>query len=87
MYFSNRAHHFTNILKLGLFIFILSVISCQKPSPNVEPISKIGSTGRERISINDHWQFMRYKDGDAADGFIYDVRPPVIDKNYNKVAD
>ncbi len=87
MYFSNRAHHFTNILKLGLFIFILSVISCQKPSPYVEPISKIGSTGRERISINDHWQFMRYKDGDAADGFIYDVRPPVQDNNDNKVAD
>ncbi|HMS70055.1 MAG TPA: hypothetical protein PKD18_18045, partial [Saprospiraceae bacterium] len=30
---------------------------------------------------------MRYKDGDAADGFIYDVRPPVQDNNDNKVAD
>lgn len=40
---------------------------------------------RERISINDSWQFMRYSS--APDNLIYDVRPKIEDTNDNKVAD
>ena len=42
-------------------------------------------TGRERISINDGWRFMRYESD--PDNLIYDVRPEVTDRNDNKVAD
>ncbi|WP_241238029.1 sugar-binding domain-containing protein [Pseudoflavitalea rhizosphaerae] len=41
--------------------------------------------GRERINLNDGWQFMRYE-GDA-DSLIYDERTRVFDRNDNKVAD
>ena len=40
---------------------------------------------RERISINEGWQFMRYEG--EADSLIYDERPNVFDRNDNKVAD
>lgn len=41
--------------------------------------------GRERISINDGWRFMRYTG--EPDTLIYDARPRVMDHNDNKVAD
>jgi len=41
--------------------------------------------GRERISINDGWRFMRYTS--EPDTLIYDTRPVVTDRNDNKVAD
>jgi beta-galactosidase len=41
--------------------------------------------GRQRISINDGWRFMRYMD--SPDTLIYDARPVVTDHNDSKVAD
>jgi beta-galactosidase len=42
-------------------------------------------SGRERISINDGWRFMRY--AGEADKLIYDERPSVTNRNDNIVAD
>lgn len=47
----------------------------------VSPVQK----SRERISINEGWQFMRYEG--EGDSLIYDERPDVVDRNDNKVAD
>lgn len=41
--------------------------------------------GRQRISINDGWRFMRYTA--EPDSLFYDERPAIADHNDNKVAD
>jgi beta-galactosidase len=41
--------------------------------------------GRERISVNQGWKFMRYNS--MPDKLIYDVRPDITDRNDDKVAD
>jgi len=35
--------------------------------------------GRERISINDHWNFFRYDSLQQADNLAYDIRPEITD--------
>jgi len=42
---------------------------------------------RQRISINDGWNFYKYDSLVKADDLIYDVRPEVTDKKENMVAD
>ena len=48
-------------------------------------LAGFAQVGRERISINDGWRFMRYTG--EPDTLIYDARPVVTDRNDNKVAD
>ena len=40
---------------------------------------------RERIKLNEDWQFMRYTEN--PDNLIYDVRPKIEEVNDSKVAD
>ncbi|MDT0687849.1 beta-galactosidase GalB [Autumnicola psychrophila] len=42
---------------------------------------------REKISINQSWQFMKYDSAEEADDLIYDVRPEVTDARDDKPAD
>ncbi len=42
---------------------------------------------RECIPINEQWKFFKYSSVNEADELIYDVRPEVIDRQENKVAD
>ncbi|HOK98057.1 MAG TPA: beta-galactosidase GalB [Bacteroidales bacterium] len=42
---------------------------------------------RERVLLNDQWRFFKYPDADLADTLIYDVRPPLVDRNDAKDAD
>jgi len=63
---------------IGFLIFLLVVISSGV-------YSQEQSYKRERISINDSWQFMRYDEN--PDQLIYDIRPKIEDVNDNKVAD
>ncbi len=63
---------FCRMLSSLLCLFLLQEINAQEK-------------GRERINLNDGWQFMRYE-GDA-DSLIYDERTRVFDRNDNKVAD
>jgi beta-galactosidase len=43
--------------------------------------------GRERLSINDDWAFLKYASADQADDLIYDVRPEVVDAEDTRPAD
>lgn len=45
------------------------------------------SSSRQRILLDDDWQFMKYKSAEAADDLIYDVRPEVTDERDDKPAD
>jgi beta-galactosidase len=47
----------------------------------------ISKNARECISINKEWRFFKYDSLTKADDLIYDVRPEIIDKQENKVAD
>ena len=49
--------------------------------------TKIESTIRQRISINEGWSFYKYDSSSKADNLIYDVRPEITDNTDNKVAD
>lgn len=42
---------------------------------------------RERILLNGQWRFFKYHDANLADTLIYDVRPPLTDRNDAKDAD
>ncbi|HRG94113.1 MAG TPA: beta-galactosidase, partial [Chitinophagaceae bacterium] len=44
-----------------------------------------GSDGHQRISLNSGWKFMRYTG--EADKLMYDIRPPITDRNDSVVAD
>jgi beta-galactosidase len=46
-----------------------------------------GNSNRQRISLNEGWSFFRYDSLYQADNLIYDVRPEVIAKDENRVAD
>ena len=62
-----------------LILFLAGFIASNTPASAQQP------SGRQRISINDGWRFMRYTD--EPDSLIYDQRPRVSDHNDNKVAD
>lgn len=47
----------------------------------------IGSSLRQRISINKDWSFYKYDSISKADNLIYDVRPEITDNAENKVDD
>jgi len=49
--------------------------------------TKNSINGRQRISINEGWSFFKYESTEKADNLIYDVRPEIVDKTENKVAD
>lgn len=61
-----------------IFITLLN-LSCLKPQTikNIYP--------RETISINYDWKFFKYSE--KPDSLIYDIRPEVIERNDDKVAD
>ena len=46
-----------------------------------------GSGIRERISINHGWRFFKYDTASDADSLIYDIRPEVLDRTDDRVAD
>src|SRR5690606_34743885 len=49
--------------------------------------SSLPDTGRERLSLNTGWRFMKYGPGSAPDSLIYDIRPQDTDFQDNKDAD
>jgi beta-galactosidase len=69
-----RIRIFLTLLFLaGSISFSLSQVKTQEHSP------------RERISINNNWKFMRYDTN--PDNLVYDIRPPITDRNDDKAAD
>lgn len=66
-----------NILFMTFLMFGLKVQS--------QVTSTQSTPGRERISMNSDWKFIRFENN--ADTLIYDVRPTAFDRNDNKVAD
>lgn len=72
-----------------IFIFLIGLIFNVQPLL-AQPIIKnaeMGSSLRQRISINQDWHFYKYNSIAKADHLIYDVRPDVKDENDDKVAD
>lgn len=70
------------VLKIGLVLLFTigsSLISLSQ-SPNTA-----FPAGRERISINHNWKYMRYDS--LPDQLSYDIRPEIKDRNDDKVAD
>ena len=65
-----------------LYVFILISTPLMVHSQQAD---KNGVAGRERISINDGWKFMKYTS--QADPLVYDERPAVSNHNDNVVAD
>jgi beta-galactosidase len=51
------------------------------------PAIPIDNINRQRISINEDWNFFKYNSNSKVDHLIYDVRPVVFDNNEYKVAD
>lgn len=83
---TNLLNRIFKIRNLGFLFFIFIFNSSNLCSQNIKPSSqKNQSYKRERISINEDWQFMRYKDN--PDQLIYDVRPKIEEENDSKVAD
>ncbi|WP_157547176.1 beta-galactosidase GalB [Niabella soli] len=71
------------VIKTNYFKWICITTGCIFPVLLLA--QKPSVVGRERISINDNWRFMRYQ-GDP-DTLIYDEWPAIADRNDNKVAD
>ncbi len=65
---------------LSVLLFLLHGCNSQDKKPDIIHT-------RERISINEDWQFMKYESAGEADSLIYDVRPEVIDTRDDKQAD
>lgn len=77
---------FFKIRNLGFLILIFISNSTNLCSQNIKQNSHSNqSYKRERININEAWQFMRYSDN--PDKLIYDVRPEIKEENDSKVAD
>ncbi len=72
----------TTLVPLGSLIIIAMAGSC-----TTGPADNTVETPRERISINSDWRFFRYESAESADTLIYDVRPDVIDRRDDQVAD
>ncbi|MGW8314140.1 MAG: hypothetical protein ACWGNV_00960 [Bacteroidales bacterium] len=58
----------------------LVVMTVQCTSPVKEPV-------RERISLNEHWRFLKYDSLGLAGSLIYDIRPGITDIRDYWVAD
>src|SRR5215467_4835926 len=58
---------------------------CKAGNIGIDTIKKESAPARERISIDDGWQFMHYTG--EPDKLIYDERPLVTNRNDNVVAD
>lgn len=75
--------------KIGLIFFVCSLLllNCKssKSVANSGSAKDVRSSSRERININEGWKFMRYSS--EPDKLIYDIRPDVVDRNDNIVAD
>lgn len=75
----------------GWFLLLASLfllVHCRSPKPVTgmsAPLQEGSLSGRERISLNQGWRFLRVTTN--PDKLIYDVRPDVIDRNDNVVAD
>ncbi len=65
------------------FIFLLAcnIVIAQPSKPNSE------NSTRQRISINEGWNFFKYDSVSKADMLIYYIRPVVTNIDENKVAD
>ena len=68
---------FFNSIRRNRFIGVIFLL--HQPVMAQHPVS------RERISLNNGWQFMRYKG--EPDKLMYDVRPVITDRNDSIVAD
>ena len=75
-------HKLFPLLKLG---FVFAVLICSSLLALSQAFKTKIHAGRERVSLNNNWKFMRY-DSDP-DKLIYDIRPAITDPNDDKVAD
>jgi beta-galactosidase len=73
------------LLYLAISLLLPDFNYAQSAAGAKRNVTKTGSACRERISINEGWQFMRYVD--EPDNLLYDIRPDVRDRNDNVVAD
>jgi beta-galactosidase len=72
----NYKSRFVNILLAGALIICVGLV----------PFSVMSQSSRQRISINHGWYFFKGDPG-GTKGLSYDVRPDIIDRNDNVVAD
>lgn len=83
---TNLLNRIFKIRNLGFLFFIFIFNSANLCSQNIKTNPQTNqSYKRERISINEAWQFMRYSAN--PDQLIYDVRPKIEEENDSKVAD
>lgn len=66
--------HFTGLISLFFFLPFISLLAQNNAS-------------REKILINEGWQFKKYTAQEKADSLIYDIRPEVTDNRDDKAAD
>lgn len=64
----------------SLLLVLVMTHSCTSKDNKIQDV-------RERISINEGWQFYKYESIDDADNLIYDTRPEIIEKGDYLVAD
>ncbi len=76
---------FHKLIPLLIPGFVFNVLMCSSLLSFSQAFKTKIHAGRERLSINNNWRFMRY-DSDP-DKLIYDVRPAITDRNDDKVAD
>ncbi|EHQ27460.1 beta-galactosidase [Mucilaginibacter gracilis] len=70
--------------RIGARVLLLVMILLRFPC-DAQKKAIITNEGRERISLNHGWRFMRYQD--KGDELIYDERPVVFDRKDDVVAD
>ena len=77
------SNNFSSVLQK---IFIIAV--CLFFYTETSPVQAMDNTNnRQRISINDGWNFYKYDSISKADKLIYDVRPEISSRNEYKIAD
>ncbi len=67
------------------FLICFLILACNSNQKSIEPENRSGL--RERNSVNSDWKFYRYETPENADNLIYDIRPEILDRQDNKVAD
>lgn len=72
------------LLGMNIFLYLLTSTVHADTTRHKQP-AYAGSSGRERISINEGWRFMRYSSD--PDQLIYDERPKINDRNDSVAAD
>lgn len=70
----------TAFINIVFFLYVVTSLYCQK-----KPNSIHQSYTRERIRLNEDWQFIRHPEN--SDPLIYDIRPKIEEVNDSKVAD